>query len=65
MLLMQFGNMSSRLTKYNTRLFAEKVMPKLKPLFCRVGEPLVAAAAGPPAARDAAGLPACAAVAAE
>jgi alkanesulfonate monooxygenase SsuD/methylene tetrahydromethanopterin reductase-like flavin-dependent oxidoreductase (luciferase family) len=33
MLLMQFGNMSKDLTTYNTRLFAEKVMPKLKPLF--------------------------------
>jgi hypothetical protein len=33
MLLMQFGNMSKDLTKYNTRLFAEKVMPKLKDLF--------------------------------
>ncbi len=33
MLLMQFGNMSKELTKYNTRLFAEKVMPKLQPLF--------------------------------
>jgi alkanesulfonate monooxygenase SsuD/methylene tetrahydromethanopterin reductase-like flavin-dependent oxidoreductase (luciferase family) len=33
MLLMQFGNMSKDLTKYNTRLFAEKVMPKLRPLF--------------------------------
>jgi alkanesulfonate monooxygenase SsuD/methylene tetrahydromethanopterin reductase-like flavin-dependent oxidoreductase (luciferase family) len=33
MLLMQFGNMSKDLTKYNTRLFAEKVMPRLKPLF--------------------------------
>src|SRR5437660_951708 len=32
MLLMQFGNMSKDVTKYNTRLFAEKVMPKLKPL---------------------------------
>ena len=32
MLLMQFGNMSKDLTKYNTRLFAEKVMPKLKDL---------------------------------
>jgi len=27
------GNLSSDATKYNTRLFAEKVMPKLKPLF--------------------------------
>ncbi len=33
MLMMQFGNLSSDTTKYNTRLFAEKVMPKLKPLF--------------------------------
>ena len=33
MLMMQFGNLSSQTTKYNTRLFAEKVMPKLKPLF--------------------------------
>ena len=33
MLLLQFGNMSKELTKYNTRLFAEQVMPKLKPLF--------------------------------
>ena len=33
MLLMQFGNMSKDLTKYNTRLFAEKVMPKLKDVF--------------------------------
>jgi alkanesulfonate monooxygenase SsuD/methylene tetrahydromethanopterin reductase-like flavin-dependent oxidoreductase (luciferase family) len=33
MLLMQFGSMSKDLTKYNTRLFAEKVMPRLKPLF--------------------------------
>jgi hypothetical protein len=34
MLLMQFGNMSKDLTKYNTRLFAEKVMPRLKDVFC-------------------------------
>jgi alkanesulfonate monooxygenase SsuD/methylene tetrahydromethanopterin reductase-like flavin-dependent oxidoreductase (luciferase family) len=33
MLLMQFGNMSTDVVKYNTRLFAEKVMPKLRPLF--------------------------------
>src|ERR1700722_5309937 len=30
MLLLQFGNMSKDLTRYNTRLFAEQVMPKLK-----------------------------------
>jgi alkanesulfonate monooxygenase SsuD/methylene tetrahydromethanopterin reductase-like flavin-dependent oxidoreductase (luciferase family) len=33
MLLLQFGNMSKELTKYNSRLFAEKVMPKLQPTF--------------------------------
>jgi hypothetical protein len=30
MLLLQFGNMSKELCRYNTRLFAEKVMPKLR-----------------------------------
>jgi alkanesulfonate monooxygenase SsuD/methylene tetrahydromethanopterin reductase-like flavin-dependent oxidoreductase (luciferase family) len=30
MLLLQYGNMSKDLTRYNTRLFAEQVMPKLK-----------------------------------
>ena len=33
MLLLQFGNMSKDLTRYNTRLFAEKVMPQLRDLF--------------------------------
>ena len=33
MLLLQYGNMSKDTTKYNTRLFAEKVMPKVKDLF--------------------------------
>ena len=33
MLLLQFGNMGKELAKYNTKLFAEQVMPKLKPLF--------------------------------
>jgi alkanesulfonate monooxygenase SsuD/methylene tetrahydromethanopterin reductase-like flavin-dependent oxidoreductase (luciferase family) len=33
MLLLQFGNMSKQLTQYNTRLFAEQVMPQLKDLF--------------------------------
>ena len=33
MLLLQFGNMDKELTKYNTKLFAEQVMPKLQPLF--------------------------------
>ncbi len=33
MLLLQFGNMGKDLAKYNTKLFAEQVMPKLQPLF--------------------------------
>jgi len=33
MLLLQFGNMSKQLTKYNTKLFADQVMPKMKSLF--------------------------------
>ena len=30
MLLLQYGNMSKELTRYNTKLFAEQVMPKLR-----------------------------------
>ena len=33
MLLMQFGNMSKELTRYNTKLFAERVMPQMRDLF--------------------------------
>ena len=33
MLLLQFGNMKKDLAKYNTRLFAEQVMPQLADLF--------------------------------
>ncbi len=33
MLLLQFGNMSKDVTRYNTKLFADKVMPQLKGLF--------------------------------
>jgi hypothetical protein len=33
MLLMQFGNMGKELAMYNTRLFAEKVMPQLSDVF--------------------------------
>jgi alkanesulfonate monooxygenase SsuD/methylene tetrahydromethanopterin reductase-like flavin-dependent oxidoreductase (luciferase family) len=33
MLLLQFGNMSKELAKYNTRLFAEGVAPKVRGLF--------------------------------
>ncbi len=33
MLLLQYGNMSKDLTNYNTKLFAEKVMPQIKDIF--------------------------------
>jgi alkanesulfonate monooxygenase SsuD/methylene tetrahydromethanopterin reductase-like flavin-dependent oxidoreductase (luciferase family) len=33
LLLLQFGNMNKELANYNTKLFAEKVLPKLRPLF--------------------------------
>ena len=33
MMLLQFGNMSKDLAKYNTGLFAEKVMPQLTDVF--------------------------------
>jgi alkanesulfonate monooxygenase SsuD/methylene tetrahydromethanopterin reductase-like flavin-dependent oxidoreductase (luciferase family) len=33
MMLLQFGNMKKDLAAYNTRLFAEKVMPQIKGLF--------------------------------
>jgi alkanesulfonate monooxygenase SsuD/methylene tetrahydromethanopterin reductase-like flavin-dependent oxidoreductase (luciferase family) len=35
MLLLQYGNMSKDLTRYNTKLFAEQVMPKLKDVHAR------------------------------
>ncbi|HWC89085.1 MAG TPA: hypothetical protein VG433_05510 [Pirellulales bacterium] len=33
MLLLQFGNMSKDVAQYNTRLFAEKVMPQIADVF--------------------------------
>ena len=39
MLLLQFGSMGKDLAKYNTKLFAEKVMPKLQPLFSEWADP--------------------------
>ncbi|MBM3542602.1 MAG: LLM class flavin-dependent oxidoreductase, partial [Alphaproteobacteria bacterium] len=33
LMLLHFGNMTADLTRYNTRLFAEKVMPQLRDLF--------------------------------
>jgi alkanesulfonate monooxygenase SsuD/methylene tetrahydromethanopterin reductase-like flavin-dependent oxidoreductase (luciferase family) len=38
MTLLQFGNMDKQLTMYNTRLFAEKVMPQLQDLFANEWE---------------------------
>ena len=56
MLLMQFGNMSKELTKYNTKLFAEQVMPKLQRQIRRIRASLVAEADGHRVARRNAGL---------
>jgi hypothetical protein len=39
MLLLQFGNMGKDLAKYNTKLFAEQVLPKLQPLFAQWDDP--------------------------
>jgi hypothetical protein len=33
MMLLQFGSMGKDLAKYNTKLFAEKVMPRLQHIF--------------------------------
>jgi alkanesulfonate monooxygenase SsuD/methylene tetrahydromethanopterin reductase-like flavin-dependent oxidoreductase (luciferase family) len=33
MLLLQFGNMDKALTQYNTRLYAERVLPKVRGIF--------------------------------
>ena len=33
MTLLHFGNMSKETTMYNTRMFAEKVIPRLRPRF--------------------------------
>jgi len=33
MLLLQYGNMGKDLAKYNTKMFADHVLPKLRPLF--------------------------------
>ena len=33
MLLMQFGNMDRQLTRYNSELFATRVLPQLRDLF--------------------------------
>ena len=44
MLLLQFGSMGKELAKYNTKLFAEQVLPKLRPLVLRMGGQVVAGA---------------------
>ena len=56
MLLLQYGNMSKDLTRYNTKLFAEQVMPKLRDCSREWDRPLVAAADGGGAARRGPGL---------
>jgi hypothetical protein len=33
MLLLQFGSMGKDLAKYNTKLFSQQVLPRLRPLF--------------------------------
>ncbi len=33
MLLLQYGDMDKQLTQYNTKLFAERVLPQLRPIF--------------------------------
>ena len=44
MLLLQFGSMGKELAKYNTKLFADQVLPKLRPLVLRMGGQMVAGA---------------------
>ena len=51
MLLLQYGNMSKDTTKYNTRLFAEKVMPQGEGPVRRLGGQVVAQADGQGPAR--------------
>ena len=59
MLLLQFGNMSSRDHQVQHAAVRREGDAAAQAAVRRVGEPLVAEAAGPPAARDAARLPAC------
>ena len=51
-----YGNMNKELTKDNTKLFAEAVMPKLKPLFSEWEDRSVAAADGVRSASGRAGI---------
>jgi hypothetical protein len=37
--MLQFGNMSDELTRYNTNLFGEKVAPGLRTLFSEYDDP--------------------------
>ena len=50
MLLLQFGSMGKELAAYNTKLFADQVLPKLGPVL-RMGGQMVAAADGAGRAR--------------
>src|SRR5207248_5120999 len=51
MLLLQFGSMGKDLAKYNTKLFAERVMPLLTGLFSEWEDKMVARADGADRAR--------------
>ena len=57
MLLLQFGSMGKELAKYNTKLFADQVLPKLRPLFLRKGGQMVAGADAPQRTRRPAPIP--------
>ena len=37
--MLQFGNMSDELTRYNTKLFGEKVAPGLRTMFSEYADP--------------------------
>ena len=44
--MLQFGNMSDELTRYNSELFGDKVAPALRGMFSDVRGPLVAGERG-------------------
>ena len=37
--MLHFGNMSDELTRYNTKLFGDKVAPALRTIFADVDDP--------------------------
>ena len=56
MLLMQFGSMGKDLAAYNTKLFADRVLPAPPRSLLPVGGQVVAAADAPPGARRSPGV---------